>query len=347
MLALRWHAAHDIRLDEVDEPREVEPGFAILDVAYCGICGSDLAEYRFGPSLISLAPHPLSGQAPPITLGHELSGRVAAVAPGARFPVGTRVTVDACWRCGRCEACLRGDYHLCRYGGSIGLHSDGAFAARVVVPEYTLIALSDAVSDLAAALTEPLAVGLHALDRAGARAADDVLVLGFGPLGAATALCARAMGARPTVVELDAERLRRAEALGFAAMEPGEDLPRRVRRALGSGGADVVVDSTGAAPALPTAVECARRGGRIAVLGMPNASVPLDPRRLVLFERSLVGSLGYRHDLQRVVTMLAGKSLDATALIDDVVPLSEAARTVAELAAGSDGRIKVLVTPGG
>ena len=170
MPALRWHAAGDVRLEEVALPEAPPPGMAIVEVRYCGICGSDLAEYRGGPSLISMKPHPLSGTAPPLTLGHELSGTVVEASDPDRWPPGTRVTADACWRCQRCEACEAGAYHLCRYGGSLGLHSDGAFATRVVLPEYMLVELPDEVSDEQAALTEPLAVGLHALERGSARA---------------------------------------------------------------------------------------------------------------------------------------------------------------------------------
>lgn len=343
MLALRWHAAADLRLEEVPEPELPEPGMAIVDVALCGICGSDLAEYRAGPKMIRATPHPLSGQAPPITLGHEFSGRVHAASDPERWPAGTRVTADACWRCGQCDACANGDYHRCRYGGSIGLHSDGAFAARVVVPEYTLIALPDSVSDEAGALTEPLAVGLHALDRGGAQAGDRVLVLGFGPIGAASAVLARALGATPIVVELDPERAARADALGFAVLEVGEDLPRRARRATGGGGATVVIESTGVPAVLPQAVECARRGGRIVAVGIPGSASQLDASRLVLFERSLVGSLGYRHDLPRIVEMVSSGVIDPLPLISETVGLARAPDAFASLDAGPRGRIKVLV----
>ena len=343
MLALRWHAAGDLRLEELPDPERPGPGMAVVDVAFCGICGSDLAEFRAGPKMIRTAPHPLTGRQAPITLGHEFSGRVRAADDAEGWPAGTRVTADACWRCGRCDACTSGDYHLCRYGASIGLHSDGAFAGRVVVPEYTLVRVPDAVSDEAAAMTEPLAVGLHALDRGSVRAADTVLVLGFGPIGAAAALLARAMGATPTVVEIDAARRAQADAQGFATLEAGDDLPRRVRRATGGGGAHVVIESTGVPAVLPDAVECARRGGRIVVVGLTGAAGALDSSRLVLHERSLVGSLGYRHDLPRVVAMVEQGVVDPLPLIAETVPLARSREAFASLDAAPQGRVKVLV----
>jgi len=265
------------------------------------------------------------------------------VGPGYQRDVGDRVTVDACLRCEECAACLRGDYHLCRYGGSVGLHSDGGFAPLLAVPAYTLVGVPDEVSDEQAALTEPFAVALHALERGGLGGGDDVLVLGFGPIGAATALVARSLGATPYVVEPDERRRQRAEELGLATMDGGEDLPKRARRALGDGGAPVVVDSTGVAAVAPVAVECAARGGRIVMFGLPTAASQVEMRRLTLFERSLVGSLGYRYDLPRVLAMVAAGALDPAAVIDSTVPLEEADGELARLAGDPGGTIKGVV----
>ena len=129
MRALRWHGREDVRLDDVPEPRLRDGLDTLVEVVLCGICGTDVAETRAGPMMIRTTPHPLTGQAPPVTLGHELVGRVVAQRdePFQALPAGQRVTADACLRCGRCAACQRGDYHQCRFGGSIGLHVDGGF----------------------------------------------------------------------------------------------------------------------------------------------------------------------------------------------------------------------------
>ncbi len=318
----------------------------MIEVSRCGICGSDLAEVRHGPVMIRPTPHPISGQVPPVTLGHELVGRLrSGFSPDEKITAGARVTVDACLRCGRCEACVAGDYHRCRLGGSIGLHTDGGFAPLVAVPGYCLVAVPDELSDEQAALTEPFAVGLHALERAGTAAARTVLVLGFGPIGAACAMLARALGAQPFVVELNSDRRSQAERLELPVIDAGDDLPRRVRRAVGGGGADVVVESTGVAGLVATAIECAARGGRIALAGLPREQATIDPKRITLFERSLVGSLGYRHDLPRVVELVAAGRLDPEEIVGAVVPLSEAQETMLSMAQSPGGAIKVLVDP--
>jgi (R,R)-butanediol dehydrogenase/meso-butanediol dehydrogenase/diacetyl reductase len=342
--ALRWHGAGDVRLDEVAEPSANDFADSLIEVALAGICGTDVAETRAGPKLIRLTPHPLSGQEPPVTLGHELMGTlVEGGSPDGSIGPGARVTVDACMRCGACDGCRRGDYNLCRYSGSIGLHMDGGFAPLVAVPGYTLVAVPDEVSDRQAALTEPFAVAMHGLERAGVRAGDRILVMGFGAIGAASALVARALAAVPWVVEIDEERRATAEQLGIATLDPGEDLPKRVRMALGGGGADVVVESTGAAAVTPLAIECATRGGAIAVLGLASRPGQVDTTRLTLYERSLVGSLGYRHHLPRVLELVRAGDLDPSVVIGRTVELDEAATAISELAAVPGGPIKTMV----
>jgi (R,R)-butanediol dehydrogenase/meso-butanediol dehydrogenase/diacetyl reductase len=125
----------------------------------------------------------------------------------------------------------------------------------------------------------------------------------------------------------------------------GDDLPRRVRRAVGGGGAPVVIESTGVPAVLPQAVECARRGGRIVAVGLTGAASPLDSSRLTFYERSLVGSLGYRHDLPRVMKMMAEGLIDPAPLISGTVPLTQAPAAFASLASSPGGRVKVLVDP--
>jgi (R,R)-butanediol dehydrogenase / meso-butanediol dehydrogenase / diacetyl reductase len=345
VLALRWHGREDVRLDDVPEPSLRDGLDTLVEVALCGICGTDVAETRSGPMMIRTTPHPLTGQAPPITLGHELVGRVVAQRdqPFCELPSGQRVTADACLRCGRCAACQRGDYHQCRFGGSIGLHVDGGFARLAALPSYLLIPVPDGVADAAAAQAEPFAVALHGLERACVHPGDDVVVFGFGPIGAASALVARALGARPHVVEIADARRAAAEQLGLRTLDPGQDLVKRVRKTMGDGGAQVAVESTGVASVAPTAVECTMRGGRVALLGLPKDPVELDLRRLTWFERSLVGSLGYRHDLPRVLSLMEDGSIDALGVAGPVIPLTDAADELRRQTRQTPASIKTLV----
>lgn len=301
MLAARWHAARDVRLEEVPEPVP-GPGEVLVEVACAGICGTDVREYRDGPHMIR------SG---PVTLGHEWSGRVTALGMQVSgVEPGQRVCGDACIRCGTCEWCRRGEYNICRSGASVGLHRDGAFARYLTVPAYTLVPLPDAVSNAAGALVEPLAVGLHAVRQGRVTPGDSVAVVGFGMVGCAALLAARAAGAaRIAVVEPRPERLRLATELGG---EPA-----------GRNRFDVVIECSGLAEAMPAALEMVRRGGRLVLAGIAHTPATVDLGRIVYYEREVIGALGYRYDLERVVALLAAGRLDVSPLLCPPISLAE------------------------
>jgi len=351
---VRWHAAGDLRLDEVELSLPLGPGMVEAEVRFTGICGSDVAEYRAPFAIRPGREHPLTGQQPPLTLGHEFSAVITAVGEGvSEVAVGDRVSADACWRCGECAACVRGEYNLCRLSGSIGLSSDGAFAPLVRFPAYCAVPLPDGVSDAVGALLEPLAVGLHALDRGSARAGDQLVVVGYGPIGACTALVGRAVGIEPLVLERHPGRRARAEAEGFQTHDPvGE--PREVAKAVrgmttvgAEQGANVVVDCSGAGPALEASLEMTTRGGRIVVAGIPKKPVPVDAGRMLLYERSLLTALGYHNDLPRVAAMIANGSLVPDSMITRRIPLAETPAEIARLAGDPGDDVKVLVEVGG
>lgn len=346
MRAVRWHAAGDVRLEETELELDLGSGMVEAEVRRAGICGSDLAEYRSPMAIRPGHRHLLSGQEPPVTLGHEFSGVVTAVGDSVvGVAVGDRVAADACWRCNQCEACVTGHYNLCKFGGSIGLVSDGAFAPRVRFPAYCAVSLPDGVGDEEGALLEPLAVGLHALDRGSARAGDSVAILGFGPIGACTALMARSLGIEPLVCEPHPGRRARAESMGFTVHAPSgtpAEVAKQVRGLTG-GGAQVVVDCSGARAALAAAPDMTPRGGRVVVAGVPKEPLEIDGGRLVLFERTLLGTLGYVHDLPRVAKMIDDGHLDPGVLVTRRIDLSETPAEIARLAADPGDDLKVMV----
>jgi (R,R)-butanediol dehydrogenase/meso-butanediol dehydrogenase/diacetyl reductase len=343
--AVRWHAAGDLRFEDVELALALGPGMIEVEVAYCGICGSDLAEYRHPFAIRPEKVHPLTGQKPPVTLGHEFSGTVVAIGEGVdQVKIGDRVSADACWRCGECKACVEGRYNQCLYSGSIGLSADGAFAPLVRFPAYCAVPLPDNVSDEVGAMLEPLAVGLHALDRGHARAGERLVVLGYGPVGAATALIGRSLGLDPLVCELSPGRLARAEAHGFETHTPEpekKDFAKAVR-GLTAGGAGIVVDCTGAVPALEAALEMTERGGRIVIAGIPKKPVAVDAGRMVLYERELIATLGYANDLPRVAAMIASGSLEPSVMITNRIALADVPAEIESLAGDPRDEVKVL-----
>jgi (R,R)-butanediol dehydrogenase / meso-butanediol dehydrogenase / diacetyl reductase len=347
MRAVRWHAAQDVRVEEMAVP-ELLPGTAIVEVAFCGLCGTDLHEYRHGPVMIRSGPHPLTGQRPPVTLGHEFSGRVIAIdATASSLAIGTRVAVDPCLSCGRCHACRRGDYHICSVGGSLGLSADGALARFARVPVGGLWAVPDAVSDEHAALAEPLAVGLHAATRAQVGLGDHVLVLGAGPIGLAALMGARAAGAGAVYVS-EPNPARAATALAVGADEVFDPMIADVRREVfsrtGRVGPDAVIDGTGNPAAIDLGLRSLRRGGRMSIAGISPSDLRVDLRQLVLFERTLSGSLGYNFDIPRALDLIATGRIDPAPLLTDIRPIDAGPATLAELTTTSQ-HIKILLHP--
>ena len=349
MLALRWHDRLDVRLDEVDEPGAPGDGFAVVEVAFCGICGTDLHEYSHGPNMIRSGAHPLTGAKPPIVLGHELSGRVVSMSrPWTGIAEGSRVTVDPCLTCGECAWCLRGDYHICARGGSLGLAADGGLARFVTVPLRSLVAVPDEVRDEMAALAEPLAVGLHAATRAGVRAGDSVLVLGAGPIGLAAVLGARASGAAAVYVS-EPVVARHGAAMKAGATEVFDPTTVDVRREAflrtGRLGPRVAIDATGRPEVVDLGIRSLQRGGTIAIAGITDGVLATDLRQVVLYERTVCGSLGYNFDIPRVLGLMASGQLDPSCLLTDVRPLTDGVDTFAELAAGGHRHLKILLRP--
>ncbi len=338
-----------MRVEDLDLDGGAPPGTVEIAVAYCGICGSDLAEYAQGPVVIPTdRPHPLTGHRGSVTLGHEFAGVVVDVGDGVTgVAVGDRVSADACWRCNACPACRRGEYNLCPLGGAIGMVSDGAMASRVRVPDYCVVPLPDGVSLRAGALLEPFAVALHALDRGRATPGDRVLITGFGPIGAATAELAKATGLETLVIEPDEQRRARATALGHATVtgETARDRARAIKSRTG-GGVPLAVDSSGVVAGIQQGIAALRRGGTVVVAGIPKAPLEIDAARLVLMEHAVVGTLGYHHDLPRVAAMIASGALDAERIVTREAPVADAVGCFEHLASGATDDLKILLEIG-
>jgi len=349
MRALVWHGRGDVRLDTVTTP-EPGPGQSLVEVALCGLCGSDRRQHDAGPIVLPRRAHPLTGHIGPVTLGHEIIGRVARHGAGSvradLVAPGSRVAVEPTWSCGTCAACRRGESQLCAIAGCVGLSSHGGLAPYVVVPTAGLVPVPDHVVDEEAALAEPLAVALHALDRGGLRAGESVVVSGHGPIGAAVVALALAAGAGPvTVLEPSRQRRRVALALGaVAAIDPGtSDEPSDELQEL-RGSADLGVDCSGASGSLDALLRVTRLGARIVVPAVSGGTTSVSMSRLVLGQRSIVGSLGYRGDVTRVVAMLADRRIDLSAFTTQRLALSYVTEWFASPIA-EDAPLKALVDP--
>jgi (R,R)-butanediol dehydrogenase/meso-butanediol dehydrogenase/diacetyl reductase len=350
MKAVRWHGREDLRLDDVPEP-SAGPGHVVVEVAWCGICGTDLHEYLKGPIVIATEPHPATGGTFPVTMGHELSGRVAEIGPGVeRVGVGDRVVVDPCLACGECWYCRTGEYVRCDTIGFVGMHLDGALARYVAVPESTVHALPDGVGDEAAALIEPLTVAMRAVRRSPLRAGDAVTIVGAGPIGLLVLTMVRAAGASEVyVIERAAARKDQAILAGAThVFDPDHGDPvEQVREASPGGrGSDVAFECVGRTATLNMAIHAARRGGAIVVLGVFEEPSPVHFNDVMIAERTLIGSVGSANDFPRTIALVASGRLDATPLITAKIGIDGAIDDgFRELVRNRGAHVKVLVDP--
>lgn len=344
MLAVRWHARGDVRVEEVPPPPRPGPGEVQLQVSWCGICGTDLEEWRSGPLFIpAAAPHPVTGAQAPLILGHEFTGVVAAAGDGVTEPrVGQRVAADTIVYCGTCYWCRRGEVTRCPVLGALGLHGDGGLAEFCNAPARMCLQVPGTVADDEAALAEPLAVAVRALRLGGLRPGERVTVVGAGAVGLMVVQAAAAFGAETVaVIESLPQRQALALRLGADRTVAADDAAALQ--------ADVAVECAGNSPAVETAVRALRSGGRAVVLGIGARPVRVDPMDFVGSEKTIIGSLSHVWDTDfRVALQLLGRGVvQAAQLITDRIPLRSAVSGgLALLRDEPDKHLKILVRPG-
>ena len=349
MKALRWHARHDVRLDSIPEPT-AGPGEVLIAVVACGICGSDLHEYLDGPLYIPTRPHPLTGMAPPVTLGHEFAGRVVEVGADARgVRVGDRVTVNPCLLCGACSWCRRGQPNHCARLATLGLSKDGAFAPLVAAPASGCHVLPPGFGDVEGAFVEPLSVAVHAVNRARLAPGARAVVIGAGPIGLLLLQVLRARGAGwVAAIEPREERRRLARELGADhVIDPGAgDVARAIAELTNEERAELTFECVGSAPAFASAVRVTGKRGRIVLVGLVPAAVSVNLLQLLAHEKEIVGSSAYVDEFPDAIALLAGGQVRVAPLVTGRVSLADALEGGLEaLRRPEAAHVKILVTP--
>jgi threonine 3-dehydrogenase len=316
----KTHAGPGVEMIERPVPAPAA-GEVLLRVDAASICGTDLHLFQWD----EWAAENLQ---PPRILGHELGGTVVGVgARVTRVREGDLVGVESHLFCWECAQCKRGEMHLCRDLRVIGVHVDGGFAEHVVIPEANAVE-SNGLDPAVVALQEPMGNAVHA---AFAEPIDGrtVLVTGCGPIGLCAVGIARAAGAS-LVVATDTEpyRLELARTMGadLALDATDPDTERRIVEATGGDGVEVVLEMSGAVPALHQALRVITRGGRISLLGIFNGSVPLELSDQVIMQGlRLHGIFGRRvYDTwERTQALLRSGALDVTPIITHRLDLAE------------------------
>ena len=347
MKAARWHAAKDIRVEDIDEP-QVAPGDIKIKVACTGICGSDLHEYLAGPIFVPVGEnHPLSQDKSPITMGHEFCGEVVELGEGVDdIAIGDRVTIEPIFSCGCCDACREGLYNLCKNLGFVGLSGGaGGFAAYSVVPAKMAHKMPDELSMEQGALVEPAAVALHAVRVSTIKAGDTAAVFGAGPIGLMVIEALRAAGASKIyVVEPSKERRAKAMELGATrAMDPSDcDVVAEIRAATGSG-VNVAFEVTGVPQVLAQVIDCTRHEGQTLVVSIWEKEASFQPNTIVLSERQIKGTIAYRNVYPAVMELMTRGYFQAENLVTKRIELDDIVADGFDVLSSEKSQIKILV----
>ena len=337
MRAVVFRGVARLAIEECAEPL-VGSTDVLVEVAASGICGSDLHVYFDLNAATRVAP--------PFIMGHEFSGTVVEMGrevDGLR--AGDPVVIEPLIPCGRCRYCLAGSYNVCeeQVWAGLGFRS-GGMAERAVVPRRNVHLVPAGVTLRDAALTEPLAVALHAVRRSCATASSSVAIFGAGPIGIAILIMLRSIGVeRIAVIESGVVRRTAAIALDPAiCLSPSETLMEDLRRFSGDRGIDVAFEAAGAPAAFTDGLRCLGRQGQLVVVALYETSVTFNPSRLVLGERTVTSSMAFNGEFPLVLDYLSEGRVPTAPWVD-TIPLDDVEHGFERLRAKD--AIKLLVIP--
>jgi L-idonate 5-dehydrogenase len=340
MQAYVLHGIKDLRLETRPKP-QLGPSEVLVDVKRVGICGSDI-HYHLHYKIGEFVPQK------PLVLGHEFSGDVAEVGSRVtKVAIGDRVTAEPSIECRHCRYCRVGRYNLCENLKFIGTaatvpHIDGAFAEQLVVPESHCYRLDDRLSYGAGALAEPLAVGAHAVMRAGTLAGCRILITGGGTIGQMVLAMTRIMGGIDvTVADVDPHARKFSIDHGaISALDPRDESTAEQQTAHGF---DVVFEASGSPQALSFGYAAAARGARVVQIGTQPPETSLNNNLVMSKELTVLGSFRYAHVFPLVMELMATGRIDTGDLISVVYPF-EKMQEAMDRAIAKQGIVKVQVS---
>lgn len=341
------HATRDLRVEEVPDPVP-GAGEVLVAVAYNGLCGTDATEWGAVQVFAPLtAPHPSSGHLGPTILGHEFVGTVTAAGAGAERWVGHRVACGAGVWCGTCRWCKAGRTNLCERYYTLGLNTHGGLAEFAVAPVATVREIPEGLPDEEAVLAQPLAVGIHGAQRAGARPGDSVVLLGVGAIG--SFVLAGLVGHDGEVVAADVDQHRLDTAMHLGATSTrllSRDAAPEDNADLVPGGADVVFETSGTPGALDRALATVVRGGTVVQMGLPKTAQSFPVTPTVLREVDIRTAVAHvcDTDIPAALDRLKRTPLGPL-LVDRVVGLDDVVERGLDPLVAGDLRGKVLVDP--
>lgn len=338
MKAAMVTATKRVDLQDVAEPA-ITDDEVLIKVKTVGVCGSDLHLFQGTHAF----------RKPPAVLGHEVAGDIVKIGKNVtKFKTGDRVTVEPHLGCGICEFCKQDLVNICSNKSAPGTPGwIGTFVEYFNAPEKTLYKLGDTVSYEEGTLIEPLAVAVHALERATVKTRDCIVILGAGTIGLLALVVAREMGFA-TIICTDTAPFNREMALKLgaaAALDPiSEDVAARVIELTGGRGADLALVCAGADTILDQASDCVRKRGEIGLVAMITQKIPFYCYGMVFKEQTMYGAMTYEtRDFAKAAEMV-NSGLDLSMFVTQKLPLEKSQEALDILSQKKENVIKVIVT---
>ena len=339
MKAAVYHGPGDLRVEEVPV-RKLKDNEVKIQVKYCGICGTDIHIFHGDGGCCDVTP--------PLVPGHEFSGVVAEVGAGVKaVKVGDRVTGDPNDMCGECYFCKNGMQHFCKNNIGIGTTVDGGFAEYVIMREKQVYKVSDDLSFIEAAMTEPISCCLHGIDLCNIKAGDTVLVMGGGPIGMIMMQLAKNAGASKVIMSEPVEE-KREQALKLGATKTIDPLHEDVEDVLAEycENVNVVIECVGNVHTQADAVRFAGKGATIMYFGLaaPEESFPIRPDDIFKKELHITSSYINPYSFERAIQILESGTVELESLITNVVPLDDIADVFTKPEYRRTGKVMIQIS---
>ena len=339
MKAAVYHGPGDLRVEEVPV-RKLKDNEVKIQVKYCGICGTDIHIFHGDGGCCDVTP--------PLVPGHEFSGVVAEVGAGVKaVKVGDRVTGDPNDMCGECYFCKNGMQHFCKNNIGIGTTVDGGFAEYVIMREKQVYKVSDDLSFIEAAMTEPISCCLHGIDLCNIKAGDTVLVIGGGPIGMIMMQLAKNAGASKVIMSEPVEE-KREQALKLGATKTIDPLHEDVEAVLAEycENVNVVIECVGNVHTQADAVRFAGKGATIMYFGLaaPEESFPIKPDDIFKKELHITSSYINPYSFERAIQILESGTVELESLITNVVPLDDIADVFTKPEYRRTGKVMIQIS---
>lgn len=336
MRAVKFPEPWKVECIDIPEPVAKE-GEALIKVRSAGICGSDIGAFRGTNPLVSY----------PRVIGHEVAGEILSIpADNPRgLKVGDHVIVDPYLYCGECYPCSIGRTNCCTSLHVLGVHVEGGMCETFAHPADMLWKLPDDMPWDIAPMAEPLTIALHGIHRGGLKAGEHVAIIGAGPIGLLAAMSAIAYGAEPILIDLVDERLEMAKELGvkYVINSGKEDLVAKVAEYTDGRMAELVMECSGANPAVRSTLDIVANAGRITLTGWPKKETPLPTDAITRKEVDIRGARTSAREFEEAIELIHSGKVNVRALLTKVVSIADAPAAIMDIEKNPGNYMKVDV----